>query len=104
MAKIDPKKWAKLKEAWDAYGHATTFEELDGLKTDSRCGYVVVRWTSPHGVEMADLARGGSGPWEMQNDGIGPITEAEWKNLRIEPECDNFYIPGHAEYKPWGSG
>ncbi len=101
MAKIDPKKWPSLKKAWDEYGHAVAFEDLDGLKTDSRGNYVVVRWKEKDGpgVGMADLARAGADhPWEMQNDGMDEITEADWRKLEIVPDCDWFRIPGHPEY------
>lgn len=104
---IDAKKWPELKKAWDEYGHAVPFEELHDAKTDGRACYVVVCWRTPEGdLALADLARAGTRePWEFQNDEIMPdITDAEWKKLRIEPDCDNFYIPGHAEHKPWGRG
>lgn len=99
MAQIDPQKWPLLKKAWDAYGHAIPFEKLDGVKTDSRGCYVIVRWTEPDGrVGLADLARtGDTAEWEMQNDGFDEITEAEWRKLRIVPDCDWFEIPGKEE-------
>lgn len=103
--RIDATKWPELKKAWDAYGHEKKFEELEGVKTDGRCCYVVVSWKTPEGkLALADLARTGrDAPWEMQNDGMSPdITEAEWRKIKIEPECDNFYIPGHPDYKSWG--
>lgn len=102
---IDAKRWAKLKAAWDAYGHEIPWEGLHAVKTDSRACYAVVCWRTPEGaLALADLARAGiSQPWEMQNDGHAvDLTDAEWAKLVIEPECDNFYVPGHAEYKSWG--
>lgn len=101
---IDAKKWPELKKAWDAYGHGVKFEDLHDAKTDGRGGYVVVCWKEGDKLSLADLARNNAGgPWEMQNDGMSPdITEAEWRKLRIEAECDNFFIDGHADYKRWG--
>ncbi len=100
MAKLDPKKWPQLKKDWDAYGHSIPFEQLDGIKSDRGC-YCVVRWKNEDGsVELSDLARGGEDqPWEMQNDGFDPITEADWRKLRIVPECDWFEIPGNPNFK-----
>lgn len=102
---IDSRKWPHLKAAWDAYGHGTEWKDLHACKTDGRSCYVVVCWrTQEGGLALADLARAGtSAPWEMQNDGMSPdITDEEWRKLKIEAECDNFFIPGHAEYKSWG--
>lgn len=99
---IDERKWPKLKEAWDAYGHAVPWNELHACKTDGRGCYVVVCWRTPEGtLSMADLARTGpDAAWEMQNDGMSPdITDAEWRKLRIVPDCDWFEIPGHPEHK-----
>lgn len=103
---VDAKKWPELKKAWDAYGHGTKFEDLHAAKTDSRGGYVVVCWKEGDKLALADLARDNAGGgWEMQNDGMSPdITEAEWRKLQIEADCDNFFIPGHATYKRWGNG
>lgn len=98
---IDAKKWPSLKEAWDAYGHGVPFEQLHAAKTDGRAGYVVVCWKTPEGnLTMADLARAGARhPWEMQNDSMSPdVTEAEWRKLKITPDCDAFTIPGHPEF------
>lgn len=97
--KLDAKKWPMLKRAWDAYGHAIPFEKLDGIKTEYRGCYVVIRWKALDGrVGLADLARTGDrAEWEMQNDGFDEITEAEWLRLRIVPDCDWFEIPGKEE-------
>lgn len=102
---VDAKKWPALKEAWEEYGHGVKWEDLHGAKTDGRNCYVVVCWRTPEGnLALADLARTSiGGKWEFQNDGMSPdITDAEWAKVKIEPDCDNFYIPGHAEYKSWG--
>lgn len=98
---IDAKKWPKLKEAWDAYGHGTPFEKLHDVKAQRGC-YAVVCWKTEGGrLELADLARGGEQmEWEMQNDGfVDSITEAEWRKLRIVPECDWFVVPGNDNFK-----
>lgn len=90
-----------LRAAWDAYGHSVTFDQLDGIKAARNC-YAVVRWRNKDGsIDMADLARAGADqPWEMQNDGFCyPITEADWRKLRIVPECDWFEIPGNPNFK-----
>jgi hypothetical protein len=102
---IDENKWPELKQAWDDYGHGIAWKDLHAAKTDGRGNYVVVSWRTEEGLlSLADLARAGDRePWEFQNDGMSPdITDAEWRKLKIEPDCDNFYIPGHTEYKSWG--
>jgi hypothetical protein len=93
MAKPDAKKWPSLKQAWDDYGHMIKWEDLFDMKSDRGC-YVVLAWKEGENINMADLARAGAAhPWEMQNDGHDDITLAEWKRLRIKPECDWFEIP-----------
>lgn len=104
MSTVNALRDPDLKKAWDAYGHEIPFDKLHGAKTDGRGCYVVVCWRTPEGkLALADLARAGlDAPWEMQNDGMSPdITDAEWRKVQIEPDCDNFYIPGHADYKAW---
>ena len=96
MAKPDAKKWPLLKASWDAYGHSITWDQLIDMKS-GRGHYVVVAWKNGDRIEMADLARYDS-TWEMQNDGFESITAAEWKKLRITPECDSFEIPGKVWY------
>jgi hypothetical protein len=94
MAQLVHADWPLLKAAWDAYGHMTKFEDLDGIKVRSDGFYAVVRYKTEDGmVGMADLYRTGrNGPWEMQNDGFDEITEKQWNKLRIVPDCDWFEI------------
>lgn len=94
MAKPDAKKFPMLKAAWDDYGHMITWDKLFDIKMDRGC-YAVLAWKEDDGmICCADMARGGGDqPWDMQNDGGEPMTEAEWKELRIVPDCDWFEIP-----------
>jgi len=89
-----------LKQAWEEYGHMISWEQLVDMKMDRGC-YVVLAWEEEDGtIGVADMARGGSNqPWEMQNDGGDTITKAEWKELRIVPDCDWFEIPSHKKQK-----
>lgn len=86
----------ELKPVWDKYGHEISFEKLDGFTLRSDHCYVVVRWKTADGkVDMADLTRGSTDDeWDMQNDGYEPITEEQWKTLKIIPDCDWFGVDG----------
>ena len=100
MAKPDAKKFPMLKEAWDDYGHMIAWDDLFEIKIDRGC-YAVLAWKEDDGmIGVADMARGGLNmDWEMQNDGGDPITPAEWKELRIVPDCDWFEIPSKSKGK-----
>src|SRR4051812_46882530 len=100
MAKPNAQKVPMLKEAWDEYGMTISWDQLFDMKMRSDKCYVVVAWRNKTGmVEMADLVRGDiEDPWEVQNDGFTPITEADWKKLKIKPECDWFLIPGNPDF------
>lgn len=93
------KNYPKLKQAWDEYGHAIPWDQLDGYAKNPSDWYVVLRWKMPDGmIDMADLAFNGE-IWDMQNDGFEPITEADWRKLKIPSQCDWFVIEGHPGYK-----
>jgi hypothetical protein len=100
MAKPTAAKFPMLKAAWDEYGHMIKWEDLFDVKMDRGC-YAVLAWKEEDGmVQCADMVRGGiNEPWEMQNDGGDSMTEAEWKELRIVPDCDWFEIPSRAKNK-----
>lgn len=100
---FDPKRYGeqnpKLKAYWKEYDHAIKWKNLYDAKMRSDGCYVVLAWKEKDGsINMADLACSG-GNWEMQNDGHQEITEADWKKLRLVPECDWFYIPGNPNFK-----
>lgn len=102
MSKPSAKRWPKLKEAWDQYGHVIPWDELFDIKSRDAC-YVCLAWrdgVSRNGEEMvdyADLARPGSeGEWEMQNDGHDPITMKQWRTSRIAWDgCDWLTVPAN---------
>jgi hypothetical protein len=96
MAKPDATKWPKLAKAFNDYGFIVKWDELFDMKTDRGC-YAVIAWKNkknPNIIHMADFARAHCTDWEVQNDGFDNITLAEWKKLRIVPDCDWFEIPG----------
>jgi hypothetical protein len=99
MAKPDKMKVPMLKAAWDDYGHMIAWDDLFDMKMARGC-YAVVAWKEKDGtIGVADLARGGANmDWEMQNDGHSPMSLADWKNLRIKPDCDWFLVPGNEDF------
>jgi len=101
--KVNTQSLKLLKDAWDEYGHEIAFEKLEDFKMRSDRCYVVVCWKDKYNkgmIGIADLARGDpSYEWEMQNDEFQAITEADWKKLKIVPECDWFVIPGNDNFK-----
>lgn len=96
-------RFPMLKEAWEAYGFAATWDDVVDVKMRSDACYCVVRFKDPNVIragthepwmEVADFVRGDpNDPWEVQNDGHNAISDAEWKELRIVPDCDWFEIP-----------
>ena len=93
----------KLKAAWEEYGFAVSWDKLDGYKKSHTHGYIVLRWKEDNGmVNMADLAYNGE-TWEVQNDGFEPISEADWRKLKVVPDCDWFEIPGNPNFPSLGS-
>lgn len=90
MAKPDRKKWPRLAQAWDNYGHAKKFEDLFDMKASPH-GYAVLAWMEGDMVNYADLSQG-YGPdgqdWDFQNDSHDPIPLAVWKNAKIAEMCD----------------
>ena len=105
MSKFDTKSLAiaLFKKAWDEYGHEIPFEKLEDYKMRSDRCYIVVCWKDKRKkdmIGMADLYRGDpADEWQMQNDGFDLITEADWKKLKIVPDCDWFVIPGNDNFK-----
>lgn len=97
MAKPDAKTCPMLHKAFEEYGFIVEWNDLFDMKMRSDGCYAVVAWknkTDPSLICMADFARGGlTYKWEVQNDGFEDITLAEWKRLRIVPQCDWFEIP-----------
>lgn len=71
------------------------FEHATQFKWRAYDGHYVVVRLEPPGQDpfYADLARGAKyKPYQFQNDSM-ELTEAEWKGLMMDPECDGFELP-----------
>lgn len=97
--KPDPKKCKSLAAYWEQYGHSIDFNKLFDMKARGDGCYVALAWKIDDDlVNYADLARGGiDAPWEMQNDEHEDMSLAQWRRLKIKPECDWLYDPNKPE-------
>lgn len=99
------KDFPKLYEYLMAYGLNDNFvEHIDRIKFSRETAYTVVGALIDGRVEMIDLSATedrchlpGYG-WNMLNDGMQSITEADWRKLKLAPYCETFTIPGHESY------
>lgn len=104
------KDYPGLFEYLQDYGMDEKFvNNIDRVKGNSLSGYYVVGSLREDGnVELLDISntpdhfinnsRKTNYQWNMLNDGIGPITQDEWKKMKIDPYCEYFTIPGSALY------
>ena len=90
MAKPDAKKWPKLKQYWDDYGHMKSWDQLVDMKTNG--AYAALAWDDDGEIQYAGLYCAG-GEWEMLNDGGDAISKKQWTGARIKPDCDYLIIP-----------
>lgn len=97
MAKPDAKKFPKLKEAWDEYGHCIAWDKLFDIKLKywmgSSGGLACLAWKHEDGmIEYAEMELVG-GVWEMNNDGGEAITLKQWQAATIPDECNWLSVP-----------
>lgn len=92
MARPDKKRWPNLHRDWVEYGHSIEWDQLFDFKAASTHHFVALAWTEGEQegfVNYATLASGDQGKtWEMQNDGHEPVRLAQWKKMRVVPNCD----------------
>ena len=101
------KKWPRLFSYLEAYGlDKNIIDKIDRIKGNAYSAYHVVGWKAKDGrIHLLDLSQTedhafnpGFG-WNMLNDGMEPpITEADWRKLKVDDYCETFFIEGHPEF------
>lgn len=89
MAGPSKTRWPNLHRDWVAYGHSIEWDALFDFKSASTHHFVALAWKEGDEVNYATLASGDRGQtWEMQDDSRDPIPLAQWKRMKVAPECD----------------
>jgi hypothetical protein len=110
MSEYMKERWPGLLAYLVEYGlDEKLISNIDRVKGNYDSGYYVVGSLQEDGmIHMIDVSntpdgmmnssKGTDHQWNMLNDGMEPVTEAEWKKLKLDPYCETFTIAGHESY------